>query len=195
MIDKYSKIVILGAGIGGLTTAIALRQKGFNNISIYERRLKATTIGAGLVLWSNATKILNKLKLLTELEKVGGQLEQMQRWTKNEEFLGAINVSKINNSIGFKSYSISRTDLQSILLKKVYELNISINYNHNALNISYQDNTNSINFENDISVNAQIVIGTDGRMNSITRQYVNGNNTPVYQGKRTLFLLKNSINY
>ena len=158
MIDKYSKIVILGAGIGGLTTAIALRQKGFNNISIYERRLKATTIGAGLVLWSNATKILNKLKLLTELEKVGGQLEQMQRWTKNEEFLGAINVSKINNSIGFKSYSISRTDLQSILLKKVYELNISINYNHNALNISYQDNTNSINFENDISVNAQIVI-------------------------------------
>ena len=119
----------------------------------------------------------------------------MQRCIKNEEFLGAINVSKINNSIGFKSYSISRTDLQSILLKKVYELNISINYNHNALNISYQDNTNSITFENDISVNAQIVIGTDGRMNSITRQYVNGNNTPVYQGKRTLFLLKNSINY
>ncbi|WBX75761.1 FAD-dependent monooxygenase [Tenacibaculum ovolyticum] len=181
MKDKYSKIVILGAGIGGLTTAIALRQKGFKNISIYERREKAITIGAGLVLWSNATKILHKLELLKEIEKVGGQLEQMQRWTKNEEFLGAIKVNNINSSIGFESYSISRTDLQNILLKKVNELNVSIYYNYNALNILYQDNTSSIRFKNGISVNAQIVIGADGRMNSIARQYVNGNNTPVYQ--------------
>ncbi|WBX71175.1 FAD-dependent monooxygenase [Tenacibaculum retecalamus] len=181
MKGKHSKIVVLGAGIGGLTTAIALRQKGFKNISIYERREKATTIGAGLVLWSNATKILHKLELLTEIEKVGGELEQMQRWTKNEEFLGAIKVNNINTSIGFKSYSISRMDLQNILLKKVNELNVSIYYNHNALNISYQDNISSISFKNDISVNAQIIIGADGRMDSIARQYVNGNNTPIYQ--------------
>ncbi len=181
MKNKYSKIVILGAGIGGLTTAIALRKKGFKNISIYERRKKATTIGAGLMLWSNATKILHELELMTEIEKVGGQLEKMQRWTKNEVFLGAINISNINISIGFKSYSISRTDLQNILLEKINELNISINYNHNALSISSQDNTVSINFENDISINAKIVVGADGRMNSIARQYVNENNTPVYQ--------------
>ncbi len=181
MIDKNSEIVILGAGIGGLTTAISLHQNGFKNINIYERRKKTTTIGAGLVLWSNAIKILEKLELLTEIENVGGQLEQMQRWTNNEEFLGAINVNKINTSIGFKSYSISRKDLQTILLEKVSNLNISINYDHNALNISHQDNSISINFENDISVNAQIVIGADGRMGSIARQYVNGNNTPVYQ--------------
>lgn len=181
MKDKYSKIVILGAGIGGLTTAIALRQKGYKNISIYERREKTTTIGAGLVLWSNATKILHKLELLTKIEKVGGQLEQMQRWTKNETFLGAININNINTSIGFKSHSISRTDLQNILLEKVNKLNIPIHYNHNAINISYQDNTTSISFENGISINAQIVIGADGRMNSIARQYVNEDNTPIYQ--------------
>ena len=181
MTDKYSKIVVLGAGIGGLTTAIALRQKGFKNISIYERREKAATIGAGLVLWSNATKILHKLELLTEIEKVGGEIEQMQRWTKKEEFLGVIKINNINSSIDFKSYAISRTDLQNILLKKVNELDVSIYYNHNALNISYQDNTSDIRFKNGISVNAQIVIGADGRMNSIARQYVNGNNTPIYQ--------------
>ena len=181
MKDKHSKIVILGAGIGGLTTAIALHQKGFKNISIYERREKSTTMGAGLVLWSNATKILHKLGLLKEIEKIGGQLKQMQRWTKNEAFLGAININSINNSIGFKSYSISRTDLQNILTDRINELKVSIHYNHNAINISYQDNTASINFENDFSINAEIVIGADGRMNSIVRQYVNGNNTPIYQ--------------
>ena len=181
MIDKNSEIVILGAGIGGLTTALALHQNGFKNINIYERRKKVTTIGAGLVLWSNATKILEKLELLTEVQKVGGQLEQMQRWTNKDFFLGTLNINNINAFIGSKSYSISRTDLQSTLLKKVNELNISIYYNYNALNISHQDNITSIKFYNKVSVNAQIVIGADGRMNSIARKYVNGNNTPIYQ--------------
>ncbi|MDO5971393.1 FAD-dependent monooxygenase [Flavivirga aquimarina] len=181
MIDKDSKIAILGAGIGGLTTAIALHQKGFRNISIYERRNKTTTIGAGLVLWSNATKILNKLELLSAIEKVGGKLLQMQRWTKNNDFLGAIQVNQINKHIGLKSYSVSRIDLQSILLNKINELNISIHYNHNALKISCHNNITSIKFEKNISLDAEIIIGSDGRMNSIARQYVNENSTPVYQ--------------
>lgn len=205
MIDKDSKITILGAGIGGLTTAIALHQRGFKNISIYERRNKTTTIGAGLVLWSNAVKIIDKLELPREVKKVGGQILQMQRWTKNNEFLGAIEVNKINKYIGFDSYSISRTDLQNLLLNKINELNISINYNHNAIKISYQNNIASIKFENDISLKTQIVIGSDGRMNSTARQYVNGNNNPIYQNfvnwvgiiesEKTIFLDNNVIDF
>jgi len=130
---KHSEIVILGAGVGGLTTAIALQQKGFENISIYERRKTATTIGAGLVLWANASKILDKLNLLTEIEKIGGKLKEMQRWSERKEFLGAMSINDINTNIGSTSYSISRIDFQKILLQKVEELNIPIYYNHKAL--------------------------------------------------------------
>ena len=180
MKNKDCKITILGAGVGGLTTAIALYQRGFKNIDIYERRKNATTIGAGLVLWSNATHLLKKLGLLTAIEKVGGSLVQMQRWTKENEFLGAIEVETINSSIGTKSYSISRADLQDVLLEKIKELNIKIHYNHHATNIHYQKNNAIIDFEHHTSVTAEMVIGADGRMNSITRKYINGENTPVY---------------
>ena len=181
MKNKYSKIVILGAGVGGITTAIALRQKGFKNITIYERRKVTTTIGAGLVLWSNATKILHKLELMSDIEKVGGKLEQMQRWSKNEEFLGAIDINNINRNINSTSYSISRVDLQKILLRKAEELKIPIHYNHNALKLLSKKNGTVIIFENGFTINADVIIGADGRMNSIARQYVNGNNAPIYQ--------------
>ena len=183
MIYKHSEIVILGAGVGGLSTAIALHQKGFKNIIIYERRKTAITIGAGLVLWANASKILDRLNLLSEVEKKGGKIKEMQRWTDRKDFLGAINVDNINTNIGSTSYSISRVDLQNILLTKIEALNIGIgiHYNHNAIQLSNQGSRTSITFKNKVKIYADIIIGADGRMDSIARKYVNGNNTPIYQ--------------
>ncbi len=174
---KNNKIIILGAGVGGLTTAIALCQKGFQNIKIYERRNTATTIGAGIVLWANATKILGKLKLLEEIEKVGGKISEMQRLTEKNKILGAINVNEIDEKIGSPSIAISRKDLQEILLEKIKISNIEIKYNHKAIEIKNK----SVFFDNNESVFADIIIGADGRMNSVARKYVNGNNKPVYQ--------------
>lgn len=178
---KHSEIIILGAGVGGLTTAIALQQRGFENIRIYERRKTATTIGAGLVLWANACKILDKLNLLIAVEKVGGKLNEMQRWSENAAFLGAINITDINSYIGSTSYAISRFDFQKILIQKVEELNIPIYYDYEASLITSQGNRTAVTFNNKIKIDADIIIGADGRMNSVARQFVNENNTPIYQ--------------
>ena len=179
--NKKKKIVILGAGVAGLTTAIALRQKGFKNIRIYERRHTATTIGAGIVIWANASKIFTRLNLINKIEQVGGPINEMQRWTDKGEFIGAINIKNIDSRFAAKSFSIYRNDLQEILLQKIEELNIPINYNHNAQQISTHKNTAFINFGKSIEVNADIIVGADGRMNSIARKYVNKDNNPVYQ--------------
>ena len=54
------QIIIIGAGIGGLTAAIALRQAGFG-IRIFERAAEVKEIGAGLVLSANAVRVLKHL--------------------------------------------------------------------------------------------------------------------------------------
>lgn len=46
------KIAILGGGVAGVNTAIALKMKGFD-VTIYERHESETNIGAGIVVWPN----------------------------------------------------------------------------------------------------------------------------------------------
>lgn len=53
-------IAILGAGVGGVMTAIALVQQGYD-VSVFERTPEPAHIGAGLVVWPNARFVLSEL--------------------------------------------------------------------------------------------------------------------------------------
>ena len=63
------RVVIIGAGIGGLTTALALQQKGID-VDVYERSAVLTDVGAGISLWPNALKALYQLGLRPALDAV-----------------------------------------------------------------------------------------------------------------------------
>ena len=55
-------IDIIGGGIGGLTTAIALEQKGYE-VNVYEQTASIQSVGAGIVLANNAMQVYDKLGL------------------------------------------------------------------------------------------------------------------------------------
>ncbi len=63
---KDQDIVIIGAGIGGLTTALALQQQNFK-VRIYEQAATLQEVGAGLTLSPNANHALNFLGLESQL--------------------------------------------------------------------------------------------------------------------------------
>jgi salicylate hydroxylase len=60
------RIAIIGAGIGGLAAACALRQHGFA-VTIYERAAEIGEVGAGLQLGPNAVKVLRALGVFDAL--------------------------------------------------------------------------------------------------------------------------------
>src|SRR5947199_6539273 len=62
------RIVIVGAGIGGLAAAVALRQRGFE-VEVHERSAKLEEVGAGLQVGPNAVKVLYALGLKEELHR------------------------------------------------------------------------------------------------------------------------------
>ena len=63
-------ITIVGGGIAGLTTAIALKQIGLES-TIYEAAPRIEAVGAGLVLAANAMAALEKLDLVDEISVRG----------------------------------------------------------------------------------------------------------------------------
>lgn len=175
-------IAILGGGVAGVSSAIALKMKGFD-VSIYERYGSSSNIGAGIVVWPNAAYVLDRLGVLNEIEAVSGRPVRMRRLSSTNEYLGAIDIEKINGHMGYSSLSILRSDLQMVLLSKLESIGVDIQYAHTVTNIETRDSGQAeVHFQNGLKITADVLIGADGRMASCARRYVLGHNAPIYQG-------------
>lgn len=174
------RIVILGGGIGGLSTAIALKLAGYD-VDVYERHATTSTLGAGIVCWPNASFVLDKLGVLVQLTQASNSLNYMNRFSHDGEQIGSIDINKLNELMGYASYSVLRKDLMRVLTERVLNLEINIHYQHNVSSLLDSDTGQVVvNFENGKTIQPDI-IGADGRMSSVARKYVNGDNAPIYQ--------------
>lgn len=175
-------ISILGAGVGGLSTAIALKKKGFD-VTLVEKHSEVRNSGAGIVCWPNATFVLNELGMMKEIKQVAGKPTRMCRFNEKNEALGTLNIEKLNQKMGHDSYSILRKDLMSIFTNTAHKLGIKIEFNKEAVSIhSVSSDLTRVRFSDGSEINSDLIIGADGRMNSLTRKYVIGDNRPEYQG-------------
>ena len=64
------RVAVVGAGIGGLTAALALIQQGIG-VDVYEQAPELKELGAGVQISSNGTRVLHALGLGPAIEKVG----------------------------------------------------------------------------------------------------------------------------
>jgi len=69
-LTRAGQIVIVGAGIGGLSAAIALRQRGIG-VVVVERAAALHEVGAGILLWPSAMRVLHRLEVGAAIEHAG----------------------------------------------------------------------------------------------------------------------------
>lgn len=171
-------IAILGGGVAGVASAIALRLKG-HDVTVYERRETDTNIGAGIVVWPNAAFVLDRFGILDDIAAVAGRPRTMRRLSRGGADLGALDIGLIDERMGYPSLSILRSDFQRILLARLQSLGVAVRYGRNVVRI---EPGAVVHFDDGVTVTADLVVGADGRMASCARRYVTGDNTPVYQG-------------
>ena len=155
-------VIIVGAGIGGLVSALCLDAKG-HKVKIYEQAEILSELGAGIQLSPNATKVLNYLGLFKDLEPYIFEPNSFQFLNFStgkvitERKLG----EAIKKDFNSPNYDIHRADLQRVLLNKIKVKNIDIHSNMKVTNVGNKKNSAFIEVDGK-EIQADLVIGADG---------------------------------
>lgn len=175
--DKL-KVVVIGAGIGGLTAGIALSQAGYE-VEVYDRVKEMRPVGAGISLWSNGVKVLNRLGLGEKMAQIGGNMDRMEYRTMAGELLNDIDLMPLIHEVGQRPYPVARRDLQQMLLEAFPG---EVKLDHKCIGVEEDETGVTAIFENGNKVRGDLLVAADG-VRSILRTYVLGEEVqPKYGG-------------
>ena len=116
------KTVIIGAGIGGLTTAIALQKAGME-FGIFEAAPDLKPLGAGIVMASNAMQVFQRLGIEKKIMAAGLEIASAYGVDQSFKLISGLAVKeKITTRYGIGSYAIHRGRLQEVLLAEIRDI-------------------------------------------------------------------------
>lgn len=110
-------VIIVGGGIGGLSSALALAREGLR-VRVLERAKEFGEVGAGLQIAPNCTRILAEYGLLDEAKALGVVPENMvMRDALDSRELTRLDLRDLERRYGFPYMVIHRSDLHGIFLR------------------------------------------------------------------------------
>ncbi len=165
------KAVIIGAGMGGMSAAIALRQIGIDT-EVYERVTENKPVGAAISVWSNGVKCLNYLGLEDQTARLGGIVNTMSYIDGHTgETMCRFSMQPLIDQVGQRPYPIARAELQMMLMQ-AYGLD-QIHFGCKMVSVHDGPDAATARFADGTTVSADVIIGADGA-GSLTRDYVLG---------------------
>jgi salicylate hydroxylase len=110
------QVAIIGAGIGGLTTALTLLRAGLE-VQVFEQAAELREVGAGIQISPNATRLLHRLGLAEPLRQVAVRpiALEMQRWQDGAVLSRQPLADVCETTFGAPYYHLYRPDLLSVL--------------------------------------------------------------------------------
>ncbi|MGO9544194.1 MAG: FAD-dependent monooxygenase [Rhodomicrobium sp.] len=158
-------IAIAGAGIAGLSAAIALKLAGFP-VEIFERETTLEPVGAGIQMGPNATRIMERW----ELDLLGAAVEPEAIELRNAITGALLNTIPLRRAArkryGAPHVTLMRADLQRALLTRAQELEIPVAFDAPIRQVS--QNGEGVTIEaGSMSASAAALIGADGIKSSV----------------------------
>src|SRR5271165_4483410 len=182
------RVIIAGAGIGGLAAALALSQAGFD-VVIYERADALEEFGAGLQLTPNATRILARLRVLESVRAVSTSPNAICAFRGSNDFaLMRMPVEDAERRWGAPYLAIHRADLQRALAEAVSSRrHIELCFGATVLDVVDHGDRISAGLNRGLAKiedTADLLIGADGLRSSVRDRFGLGDaDKPAFTGR------------
>src|SRR6478752_9535608 len=178
---KPLSVAIVGAGMGGLATAAALRRVGID-VLVYEQATQFARLGAGIQIGCNAMQVLRKLGLEARMRE---HSFYPRSWNNRDWKSGDIKFDMIfgesaEQKFGAPYLLAHRGDLHAALASAVPDQYVKLN--HKLLGLDETSDGVRLAFANGETAVADAVIGADG-VHSVVRDILFGASPVNYTGR------------
>lgn len=164
---EKTDLIIMGGGIGGLCTAIALQKAGFD-VKVYEKVKKFGDVGAGITLWSNALKVARALGFADAIIAAGSKVEHSQIRNHDGTALIDAGMGEMEGLFGEPVIAIHRADLHEILVNALAPESLVLH----TCGARFEENEKRVTvyFDDGTSDSASLLLGADGIHSTIRKQ-------------------------
>ena len=173
------RVVIVGAGIGGLTAAIALRRSGIDAV-VLERAPELREVGAGISLWPNAINAFRRLGVGEAVEAAGTPVGDTMIGDWRGRSLHRSSSELVEIRFGAPLVMIRRATLHSILRESLGEEFLRLG----TPCLSFEQDADGVRLQLAAGVEqCDVAIGADG-LHSVMRAGTVGDGAPHHSGIR-----------
>jgi 2-polyprenyl-6-methoxyphenol hydroxylase-like FAD-dependent oxidoreductase len=163
------RVLIAGAGIGGLTAAIALRHSGFD-VAVFERAPVIRPVGAGIALAANAILGLRRLGIADRVVAVGQPVRGLAIKEASGHEITSSDLTRLEEALGAPTLTFHRAELHEALLgalgPEVVRLGAAVN------SFQHEDGGVRIHLDDGATHEGEALIGADGLHSAVRRQLV-----------------------
>ncbi|UKZ78234.1 hypothetical protein TrVFT333_005970 [Trichoderma virens FT-333] len=154
-------VAIIGAGLSGLTLALALHRQNIPCI-LYESREASLDIGGAIMLSPNALKILDALGIYGKIAPLGYHFEELYFHSDDNKPVDTFEFGS-QTKHAYKALRIYRYELINVLVSMVRDAGIPVQYNKKFTHI-VSESSSSVTwaFADGSSATAKLLVGADG---------------------------------
>jgi len=178
-----TRVLIAGAGIGGLTAALALLRAGID-VQVFEQAPALKEVGAGVQLAANGTRVLYALGVGDELKALSceAQGKEIRLWNTGETWklfdLGPVSIERY----GYPYFTVYRPDLLDVLVRAVRrEKPDAIQLGAKVAGLDQSGEQVRLRLQDGETVQGDALVGCDG-VHSPVRQGLFGPDKPDFTG-------------
>jgi 2-polyprenyl-6-methoxyphenol hydroxylase-like FAD-dependent oxidoreductase len=173
---ELTRAIVVGAGIGGLTTAIGLRQAGVSTVVLERREAPSRLLtGGGFMLWHNAFLALRQIKLDERVALAGVEVQVHEFRSDKDRSLARWSVADAARQYGVPAVALRRSALNTILMDAAGD---AVRLGTRCVDFEQDPDGVTVRLSDGRVERADVLIGADGLRSTVRSALRRGHDLP-----------------